>query len=374
MRTIAAMPHPTYGTTAANRVAVFDAANLKVLVIRRDNIGDLVCTTPMFEALRRRFAAARVYALTNTYNLPILHGNPFIDETFAYTKLKHREQGVSIARVCWDRARLIIELRRLRIDYVILAGTGFVPRALRFARLLNPRHIVSHEPVGKYVSAIDMAVPYDPSNSAHEVENVFSILAPLGITDSPPPLCVVPSADALKRVEAALGHRDPSSAPIAIHISARKASNRWQTERFATLLRRIHAAYQSRFMLFWSPGGSDDPRHPGDDTKADQLIKLLAGVPIVPYATNQLSELIAGLSLCQRVICSDGGAMHIAAALRKPILCFFGNSGATRWRPWGVPHVLLQPPSLNAADISVDEAYAGYERLLGSSRPSSIPA
>jgi len=36
--------------------------------------------------------------------------------------------------------------------------------------------------------------------------------------------------------------------------------------------------------------------------------------------------------------------------------------------------VLLQPPSLNAADISVDEAYAGYERLLGSSRPSSIPA
>jgi len=66
--------------------------------------------------------------------------------------------------------------------------------------------------------------------------------------------------------------------------------------------------------------------------------------------------------------------MHIAAALGKPILCFFGNSGAARWRPWGVPYVLLQPPSLNAADISVDEAYAGYERLLGSSRPSSIPA
>jgi ADP-heptose:LPS heptosyltransferase len=66
--------------------------------------------------------------------------------------------------------------------------------------------------------------------------------------------------------------------------------------------------------------------------------------------------------------------MHIAAALGKPILCFFGDSDATRWRPWGVPHVLLQPPSLNASDISVDEAYAGYERLLESSRPSKTPA
>jgi heptosyltransferase-3 len=339
-----------------------DAA-LKFLVVRRDNIGDLVCTTPMFEALRRRFAGARVYALTNTYNLPILHDNPFIDETFAYTKLKHREQGVSMARVCWDRARLIVELRRRRIDYAILAGTGFVPRALRFARLLNPRHIVSHEPMGEHISAIDMAVPYDSSNSAHEVENVHSILAPLGITGSPPPLCVVPSGAALKRVEAALGNRDPSSAPIAVHISARKASNRWQTERFAALLRRIHAAYPSRFLLFWSPGGSDDPRHPGDDAKAGQLINQLAGVPVVPYATNELGELIAGLSLCQRVICSDGGAMHIAAALRKPILCFFGNSGAARWRPWGVPHVLLQPASRNVSDVSVEDAFAGFQQL-----------
>ena len=36
------------------------------LVIRRDNIGDLVCTTPLFEALRLRFPSARIDALTNS--------------------------------------------------------------------------------------------------------------------------------------------------------------------------------------------------------------------------------------------------------------------------------------------------------------------
>ena len=104
------------------------------------------------------------------------------------------------------------------------------------------------------------------------------------------------------------------------------------------------------------------------------MLEQLRGVPVVGYPTRRLEALIAGLSVCERVICSDGGAMHISAALGKPILCFFGNSGATRWRPWGVPYVLLQPPSLNAADVSVEEAYAAYERLLSSSRPSRTPA
>jgi heptosyltransferase-3 len=35
----------------------------KILIIRRDNIGDLVCTTPLIAALRQRFPAAWLGAL-----------------------------------------------------------------------------------------------------------------------------------------------------------------------------------------------------------------------------------------------------------------------------------------------------------------------
>ena len=80
--------------------------------------------------------------------------------------------------------------------------------------------------------------------------------------------------------------------------------------------------------------------------------------------TQELRDLISAISLCDFVICSDGGAMHIAAALGKPIVCFFGNSDKTRWYPWGVPHVLLQPESLDVSDISVDMAMSGFEKLL----------
>ena len=120
---------------------------------------------------------------------------------------------------------------------------------------------------------------------------------------------------------------------------------------------------KARFLLFWSPGSEQNPLHPGDDEKAKRLIALCDEIPLIPMPTYRLEELIAGLAHCNQVICSDGGAMHLAAGLGKPIICFFGNSNPARWHPWSVPYELLQPDSLDVSDISVDDAFKAYERL-----------
>jgi ADP-heptose:LPS heptosyltransferase len=86
-------------------------------------------------------------------------------------------------------------------------------------------------------------------------------------------------------------------------------------------------------------------------------------VPLLAYPTHELRDLTAALSLADYVICSDGGAMHIAAALGKPVLCFFGDSDATRWHPWGVPYRLLQPDSRDAMDISLAAALQAFREL-----------
>ena len=52
---------------------------MKILVLRRDNIGDLVLTTPVLAALRQRFPHARIEALVNSYSAPVLEGHPDID-------------------------------------------------------------------------------------------------------------------------------------------------------------------------------------------------------------------------------------------------------------------------------------------------------
>ena len=75
-------------------------------------------------------------------------------------------------------------------------------------------------------------------------------------------------------------------------------------------------------------------------------------------------ELIGGLACCDAVICSDGGAMHIAAGLGKPIACFFADSEVERWRPWGVRHVVLKAGTRDVKDVSVEDALKAANELL----------
>lgn len=337
---------------------------MKILIIRRDNIGDLVCTTPLFAAIRRRYPDAYIAALVNSYNEAAIAGNPHLDAVFSYTKGKHVE-GESVWQAYLRRAGLLWRLRRMRFDYVLLATSGFAARALKLARLLAPAHIVGFVSGQRSSPRIDLPIAQEDGAALHETEDMFRLLAPLGITDDIPGLTVVPDADEVASQRRAL---PPSVAAgegplVALHISARKEKQRWPVENFSDLAHRLHARYGARFLIFWSPGAEDNPFHPGDDGKAARLLDLLSDLPVAPVRTAHLSELIAGLSLCDCAVLSDGGAMHVAAGLGKPLLCFFGNSSATRWHPWGVRYELLQKPSRDVRDVTPEEALAAFARL-----------
>ncbi|MBI3897131.1 MAG: glycosyltransferase family 9 protein [Gammaproteobacteria bacterium] len=349
-------------------------AALRILVIRRENIGDLVCTTPLLRALRQRFPNARIETLVNSYNAAVLNRHPDVDEVHVYTKLKHRAAGQSRWAIIGGYIALLWRLRRRRFDYMVVVGHGGTHRTVALARKLRPRHIVAFaNSQGQVLRGVDLPVAADKL-PLHEVENMYRLLTPFGIRSKPPAMCVVADPAEHQRAAASIEARAGASGRprIAVHISARKPSNRWIEARVIELIRRIHDAEKAVFVLFWSPGAADNALHPGDDAKARTILQGLADVPIVGYPTDQLAQLIGGLSACDRVICSDGGAMHLAAALGKPILCFFGKSEATHWYPWGVPHVLLQPPSREVGDISVDQAFAAYQQLVRSPAPANV--
>jgi len=327
------------------------SAGLRILVVRRDNIGDLVCTTPLFSALRKRFPEAWIGALVNSYNAPVLRGNPDVSEILAYRKLKHREAGDTLLSSVWTRFRLIAALRRMKLDYVLLAGNA--ARASGLARALGAKSVVGLAAAGK---------PADSVPGGHEVEITFRLAQALGITGPPPAPAVAPDVAAVSRLRREICTRLAGAGRlIGIHISARKPSQRWPIERHAEVIRAV--ARRAGVLLFWSPGRATDARHPGDDENAQALALELRALPLLAVPTVDLGELIAGLSLCDRVICSDGGAMHLAAALAKPIVCLFGQSDAARWHPWGVPHALLQPASRDVRDVAVADVLDALGRL-----------
>ena len=332
--------------------AVTSVERPRILVIRRDNIGDLVCATPLFAALRKHHPRAHIAALVNSYNAGVLKGNPDLDAVHSYTKLKHRMPGESLLGTALASWRMLSALRKPAFDHVILAKTGFDRHGLAMARRLRPRNIVGFAPEEQV----------DPD--LHEVEVVMKLAARIGVTEQPGPLRVFAAPERVAHWRSRLP--DAHRRWIALHISARKASKTWPAERFVELARRLSSDGKTGIVLLWSPGQADDPRHPGDDARAATIAAAVGtGVLLAPARTESLEDLVAALSLCSAFIGSDGGAMHVAAGLGLPIVALFENveSKQRHWHPWCVPYEIVSPQAGDFSAIPVDDVAQAWVRL-----------
>jgi ADP-heptose:LPS heptosyltransferase len=340
---------------------------VRILVIRRDNIGDLVCTTPLLAALRERYPKAHIAALVNSYNAGVLDGNCDIDAVHVYTKLKHRVAGQSALRIVLARFRMLRELRRAPFDYIVLASASFNPHALRFARQLHRRHIVGFangdEPGAK---PITIRVPALPYAELHEVQILQLLAQALDVPRADGPLRVFPQAEQVqawqRRVPALRTRERPW---VAVHISAREPERQWPAAQWSELIRGL-ASTGVGVLVVWAPGPESDPRHPGDDDKAARVLAAAADNPLIQGApTRTIGELIGLLSLCQGFVGADGGAMHVAAALGLPMAVLFEGLGTkpNRWHPWKVPYELLASRTRNVSDVSAAQLLEAW-RLL----------
>lgn len=320
---------------------------MRILIIRRDNIGDLVCTTPLISALRRRGDIHELAVLANSYNAPVLDLNPDVDHVHIYTKLKHRG-AASLSSILLERLHSLVALRRQPFDHILIAQPNPPMRLLRLARSLRPGSIhtlasLDDKRRGEY--------HLGSLSHLHEVEDVFRLGTGLAL-EGPPPAVRVRADPA--RASALAATLPTSRRRIAVHISARKPGQRLPAETFLSVLRALAARHPVQFLLLWAPGPGNHPAHPGDDDKAAFILERGRDLPITPLPTQTLPDLIASLSLADLVLCSDGGAMHLAAGLGKPIVALFGNSNPERWRPWGVPHRLLAAPDAVVARLEAE--------------------
>lgn len=327
----------------------------RILVIRRDNIGDLVCTTPCFAVLRRHYPNVEIGALVNSYNAEVLRGNPNVDHVFVYQKFKHAGSLLNRLKALRQRLKLIVRLRLWSPDVTILAKSSYDRHGVTFARLIGAKNIIGYIPedLSQAKGLPDIRLKTPDSASIHEVESVNGLLEPLGICDELGPLQVFPDIEVAKTIDQGI-----PKAPrrIALHISAREDARRWGLDNFVELAKRMlqeHA--QTQILLFWSPGKANDPRHPGDDAAAAQVIAAVGNDRLIPMPMRNITQLIAGLSLCELFIGTDGGAMHLAVALNKRIVALFENrsSKLNHWYPWQVKSQVLH--SVDASKPNIDQ-------------------
>jgi heptosyltransferase III len=338
----------------------------KIVVIQRDNIGDLVLTTPLFRAMRQEFPSARIDAVVNSYNAAVLDRNPDLDTIFAYVKAKHRSGPHELPRIYFNLLRVFWGLRRHRYDLAVLVSGN--ANSLKFALAAGATHVAALVPPGQKADPrIDIAVP-DGDPAMHTVKRTALLLTEIfgRPVESPniPACSVYPDTKRSEALRRTLCWDRPDAPLIAVHISARWESQRRDAEQWVEALNCLHSELSANILLLWSPGTKANKLHPGDDFAGEHIVRRCAGLRLVHSPTGTLPDLIAALSIADLVLCSDGGAMHLAAAMAKPTVCMFGISSPEVWHPWKTPHVVLRAPSCLVRDLATDEIMAAVKLLL----------
>ena len=299
---------------------------MKILLVRLRLIGDVVFTTPLVRALRRRYPTAHLTYLVEPAAAAAVCGNPHLDEVIEIPK----HSGLRRLR---DDAAMARRLRRATFDIVIDLHGGPRSSWLTWASAAPIR--IGYRSPGRswmYTSAVPRPADLAPR---HAVLNQWDLLGPLGIDGCEPSRDAVEMPEdpyATRRVERRLAEAgfEPRYPLIVLHVSAGNPFRRWPADHFADLVAELaRRDPERRFLLTSGPSDTDAARAIVERVQAH-------GVPghAVSHGQFDVGELRALAARAAVYIGGDSGPLHIAATTRAPIVALFGPTLAERSMPW----------------------------------------
>ena len=339
---------------------------MKILVLKRDKIGDLLLTTPMLARLKAALPRAEVHLLANDYNAWVVAGNPHVDRLWVYRRVRHAGR-VSFA-AAWQWLLQGPALRRERYDWVVVANGDESPRAIRRGlSLRGARTVARCADASKYGNLTD---PVRPDNAGHEIERLLALLVPLGIpvaekSGSPFPRYVLPAASEAFALKWLAGRGLAPGKYVVLGLGARRPKKQPGTAQVLAWSAHLRRRWGLDTVFMWTPGKADDASYPGDDDVAQPVLDAASGgqAPQIHPFRGPIPEALGLIWSARTSIFPDSGLMQFAAASPGGVLGLFAESAVSpapaQWAPRGPKADYLE------ADKSVAELPEAlvYERL-----------
>jgi len=315
-----------------------------IFVLRNNDIGDLLVVTPLFEALKRKFPAAKIVAGVGSWNFDVLQDNPFVDEVLPVNAPWHnqriRPQGLSAALryLLFSDEMKALALRRFEIGIDVL-GSPFGSMLLMRAGI--PYRLGVRGYAGGHTAA-QGCVNYNPEEPVGRSALRFAEL--LGAVDLPE-----------NRPQIYLGQKPKPSGRIVIAPGGGFSEKCWPVDNFAGL---VHLLSDFEISVI---GGAQEVESGKKIADAGRKTEVLAG----KLSLRETFGVIAGARL---VICNSSMAMHAAAAFRIPHLVLLGPhypSANAHALQWGHPESrFLGREGNRPAIASPAEAFAAALEML----------
>ena len=309
---------------------------MKILVIKRDKLGDLLLATPMLAHLRASLPAAEVHLLANDYNAWVAEGNGDVDRRWIYRRVRNAGR-VSLAAAV-QFVTQSFALRRERFDWIVVANGEESPRAIARGISLRGRRCIAYcDSCANYPALSD---PLPVQREMHEADRMLAMLAPLGIAPpavAPLPRYVLP-AEAAAFARAWLAERGlVAGSYLVLGLGARRSKKQPSTAQILRWSGHFKSAWGLDTVFMWTPGKTADPLYPGDDEVARPVLD--AGRAYIHPFRGPILEALGLVWSARTSLFPDSGLMHFAAASPGGVLGFFAETdvspGPAQWAPRG---------------------------------------
>jgi heptosyltransferase-2 len=305
----------------------------RILVIRPDEIGDVVLTSPFLRGLRGAAPQAHITLLVKIACHELARNCPYVDQL---ERIDFHSSGT------WRyRLRLILTAWNLRLKHLWFRGFDLVilPRrdpdwygaelvghvlAGRGTLIVHREKVVDNSPAGPPDLPVDLD-SYSNPHIEHEVMHHLRFLRWCGAADAAgSELELWLSESDISTARLFLRQSFPEPGPlIVIHPSGGNSPlKQWPVEKFQELHAALLNETSANFLII---GG------PGEEWISNAFASTdRTSVGVARFTLNQVAAVLGQAVL---FVGGDSGPMHIAAAMCVPVVAVFGSTSEVRFRP-----------------------------------------
>jgi ADP-heptose:LPS heptosyltransferase len=324
-------PRPAAEQINARPSVVHDAARTNmlpevrnILVMRPDQLGDLVTSIPALERLRELFPDARIVGLCSPANADLARSLGLFDDLVVSRfdediTLRARTMG-------WEAQEALREtLAAYDFDIAIDLASSRMSRPFLMLSGARFRYGFSDPEWPRLDASVDDAFP-DPKNrreSAPHSTRILTMIERLAAL-SRSPVRVIRRDDLPRERLSAFGIGANDRFAV-LHMGARIVFSRWA--HYVPLAERLFRETDLRIVLFADKPGLRD-RLPADMAASDRVVVIDSLLPF--------DDFDALLSYCDVYVGNDSGPKHLASLRGVPVVSI--HSARINWSEWGQEH------------------------------------
>jgi ADP-heptose:LPS heptosyltransferase len=286
----------------------------KILCIKLKGIGDVILSTVVLENLRHDFPDAQIDYLTEPPSRSVLEFLPYIRNLILFDKNEPLSSLVVLAKVMKQKYDLILDFYSN-------------PRTALITRLSGAAYRAGFPYRGR-TYAYNCFGPAE-RDKYHAAQLHLEMLSRLELSSYDKNLHFGLTLEDEEFANAFFAQNALGEKPVVVlSPSGGWQSKKCDTDKFAEIGHEIVRTYDVTILVVWGPEDKND---------AEEIVKLIRKNALMAPETS-LRKMAALMKRAAFVVANDSGPMHIAVAVRTPVLSLHGPTDPKLQGPFGDQH------------------------------------